>query len=161
MNWHLQSKRLNLVQRITLQKPLNRDQIKAALVRVIQKKKLVDENRQLKARLDHYNNLYDMIGRSDAMMKIFKTIERKVAETNASVLIHGESGTGKEMIAKAIHKMSNRRHRSFVGVDCVAIPKELFESELFGYEKGAFTGAQGVRKGLLAKPILEHSFSMR
>ena len=133
-----------------IQKPLNRDQIKAALVRVIQKKKLVDENRQLKARLDHYNNLYDMIGRSDAMMKIFKTIER-VAETNASVLIHGESGTGKEMIAKAIHKMSNRRHRSFVGVDCVAIPKELFESELFGYEKGAFTGAQGVRKGLLAE----------
>ena len=133
-----------------IQKPLNKDQIKAALVRVIQKKKLIDENRQLKARLDHFNSTYDMIGRSDAMSKIFKTIER-VAETNASVLIHGESGTGKEMIAKAIHKMSNRRHRSFVGVDCVAIPKELFESELFGYEKGAFTGAQAVRKGLLAE----------
>ena len=88
-----------------IQKPLDKDQIKAALVRVLQKKKLVEENRQLKARLDHYSSLYDIIGRSESMIKIFKTIER-VANTNASVLIHGESGTGKEMIANAIHKMS-------------------------------------------------------
>ena len=133
-----------------IQKPLDIDQIKAVLARVIKKKKLIDENRQLRARLDNYSTLYDMIGRSESMIKIFKTIER-VAETNASVFIHGESGTGKEMIARAIHKMSNRSNRPFVGVDCVAIPKELFESELFGYEKGAFTGAQVMRKGLLAE----------
>jgi DNA-binding NtrC family response regulator len=133
-----------------IQKPIRLDQIQATLVRVLEKRKLVDENRQLKARLDQYKNQYDIIGRSEAMIKIFKTLER-VAATNASVLIHGESGTGKEMIAKAIHKMSNRSHRPFVGVDCVAIPKELFESEIFGYEKGAFTGAQVQRKGLLAE----------
>ncbi|MCM8535308.1 MAG: sigma-54 dependent transcriptional regulator [Lentisphaeraceae bacterium] len=133
-----------------IQKPLDVDQIQAVLVRITKNQKLIEENRQLKAKLEHYSSHYDIIGRSESMIKIFKTIER-VAKTNASVLIHGESGTGKEMIANAIHKMSDRSHRNFVGVDCVSIPKELFESEIFGYEKGAFTGAQSSRKGLLAE----------
>ena len=133
-----------------IQKPLKKDQIKAALVRVLQKKKLVDENRQLKARLDHAYKFNHIIGRSEAMIKIFNTIER-VAKTNASVLIHGESGTGKEMIARAIHKLSDRNRKPFVGVDCVSIPNELFESELFGFQKGSFTGAHDTRNGLFSE----------
>jgi len=133
-----------------IQKPLNLEQISAALVRVVTKKKLIDENRQLKARLDHAYKFNNIIGRSEAMSKIFSTIER-VAKTNASVLIHGESGTGKEMIAHAIHKLSDRNRKPFVGVDCVSIPKELFESELFGFQKGSFTGAGSTRNGLLSE----------
>ena len=133
-----------------IQKPLNLEQISAALVRVITKKKLIDENRQLKARLDHAYKFNNIIGRSEAMSKIFSTIER-VSKTNASVLIHGESGTGKEMIAHSIHKLSERNRKPFVGVDCVSIPKELFESELFGFEKGSFTGAGSTRNGLLSE----------
>ncbi|MCM8526016.1 MAG: sigma-54 dependent transcriptional regulator, partial [Lentisphaeraceae bacterium] len=133
-----------------IQKPLNLEQISAALVRVITKKKLIDENRQLKARLDHAYKFNNIIGRSEAMSKIFSTIER-VSKTNASVLIHGESGTGKEMIAHSIHKLSERSRKPFVGVDCVSIPKELFESELFGFEKGSFTGAGSTRNGLLSE----------
>lgn len=133
-----------------IQKPLNIEQISAALVRVINKKKLIDENRTLKARLEHVYNFNNIIGRSEPMSKIFSTIER-VAKTNASVLIHGESGTGKEMIAHAIHKLSDRSRKPFVGVDCVSIPKELFESELFGFEKGSFTGAGSTRNGLLSE----------
>ena len=81
------------------------------------------------------------------MQKIFEQIE-KVAPTNANILIHGESGTGKEMIARAIHAYSNRSEGEFLGVDCVSIPTQLLPSELFGYEKGAFTGATAQRTGL-------------
>ncbi len=133
-----------------IQKPLKKDQIKGALVRVLQKKRLVDENRQLKARLEHAYKFKHIIGRSEAMLKIFSTIER-VAKTNASVLIHGESGTGKEMIARVIHQLSDRSRKPFVGVDCVAIPNELFESELFGFQKGTFTGASDTRSGLFSE----------
>jgi two-component system, NtrC family, response regulator HydG len=133
-----------------IQKPFNKEQIESALVRVLEKKKLIDENYKLKARLNHVYKYNNIIGRSESMQKIFNTIER-VAKTNASVLIHGESGTGKEMIAQAIHKMSLRNQESFVGVDCVSIPNELFESELFGFEKGAFTGANSTRQGLFSE----------
>src|ERR1019366_8579594 len=84
---------------------------------------------------------------SSVIQKLFREIE-KVAPTKASVLITGESGTGKELIARAIHRLSPRVDRSFVKVNCAAIPRELIESELFGHEKGAFTGAVVKRRGL-------------
>ncbi len=89
---------------------------------------------------------FEMIGRSGPMQKVFHEID-KVAPTKASVLITGESGTGKELIARAIHRLSPRRDGPFVKVNCAAIPRELIESELFGHERGAFTGAQAKRRG--------------
>ncbi len=90
---------------------------------------------------------YGMIGVSDQMKKVFALI-RKVAPSNVNVLITGESGTGKEMVANAIHKGSDRNGKSFVAINCAAIPRELLESELFGHAKGAFTGAASARRGL-------------
>jgi two-component system, NtrC family, nitrogen regulation response regulator NtrX len=90
---------------------------------------------------------YEMIGRSAPMKRLFHEIE-KVAPTKASVLVTGESGTGKELIARAIHRLSPRANTPFVKVNCAAIPRELIESELFGHERGAFTGAQQRRRGL-------------
>ena len=88
-----------------------------------------------------------MIGESSVMRRLYAEIE-KVAPTRGRVLITGESGTGKELIARAIHRLSPRKEMPFVKVNCAAIPAELIESELFGYEKGAFTGAIGRKKGL-------------
>ena len=88
-----------------------------------------------------------MIGESDVIRSLFAQLE-KVAPTNGRVLISGESGTGKELIARAIHRLSPRADKPFVKVNCAAIPAELIESELFGYERGAFTGAQGRKKGM-------------
>src|SRR5690606_19193155 len=90
---------------------------------------------------------YEMIGESAVMKQLYADIE-KVAPTKGRVLITGESGTGKELLARAIHRLSPRRDAPFVKVNCAAIPGELIESELFGYERGAFTGAQGRRKGM-------------
>ena len=90
---------------------------------------------------------YEMIGRSTVMQRLFHEIE-KVSPTKASVLVTGESGTGKELIARAIHRLSPRADGPFVKVNCAAIPRELIESELFGHERGAFTGAQQKRRGL-------------
>src|SRR5579863_9738313 len=90
---------------------------------------------------------YEMIGRSSPIQRLFHEIE-KVAPTKASVLVTGESGTGKELIARAIHRLSPRADGPFVKVNCAAIPRELIESELFGHERGAFTGAQNKRRGL-------------
>src|SRR6516162_5066995 len=89
---------------------------------------------------------YEMIGQSAPIARLFRDIE-KVAPTKASVLITGESGTGKELIARAIHRLSPRTDGPFVKVNCAAIPRELIESELFGHEKGAFTGAQAKKRG--------------
>mgnify|MGYP003719726919 CR=1 FL=1 len=93
---------------------------------------------------DPENNI---LGESEATHKLRKLI-RRIAQTNATVLIQGESGTGKELIARALHRLSPRHDAPFVKVNCAAIPGELIESELFGYERGAFTGAQARRKGM-------------
>jgi transcriptional regulator with GAF, ATPase, and Fis domain len=90
---------------------------------------------------------YEMIGESPVMRELFAQLE-KVAPTSGRVLISGESGTGKELIARAIHRLSPRSSKPFIKVNCAAIPAELIESELFGYERGAFTGAQGRKKGM-------------
>lgn len=133
-----------------LRKPVNYDYIKTILDKCLAQKSLLDENKMLKGELEKKHKFEKIIGRSRQMEKVFATIER-VAPTNANVLIHGESGTGKEMIAHAIHSRSKRAEEPFVAVDIVSLPTHLVESELFGYEKGAFTGAQARRDGLLTE----------
>jgi transcriptional regulator with GAF, ATPase, and Fis domain len=99
--------------------------------------------KDLKSRMD---DQYEMVGGSQAMRQLLEEIH-KVAPTSGRVLITGESGTGKELVARAVHRLSKRTEEPFIKVNCAAIPSELIESELFGYEKGAFTGATGKKKG--------------
>lgn len=107
---------------------------------------LVNENELLKSELRHRHGIESMVGTSPKMKNIFETVEM-VAQSNATVLIQGASGTGKELIARAIHSLSNRRDQPFIKTNCAAIPEGLVESELFGHEKGAFTGAIRSTKG--------------
>ncbi|MDI9571100.1 MAG: sigma-54 dependent transcriptional regulator [Pseudomonadota bacterium] len=127
-------------------KPLKDDLVRLTVSRALSFARLKEENIDLKDRLQDKFDFGKMIGYSDAMKKLFEKIE-KVAKTDSSVLIHGESGTGKELVAQAIHFNSDRRYRPMVAVNCGAIPEELLESELFGHEKGAFTGAIRTRIG--------------
>ena len=126
------------------EKPLDRDRVLVTVRNALKTWQLQREVEQLRADVEHR---YDMIGESPIMRQLFAQLE-KVAPTNGRVLITGESGTGKELIARAIHRLSPRRGKEFVKVNCAAIPAELIESELFGYERGAFTGAQGRKKGM-------------
>jgi DNA-binding NtrC family response regulator len=126
------------------EKPLDRERILVTVRNALQTWQLQREVEQLRADVEHR---YEMIGESPAIRSLFAQLE-KVAPTTGRVLISGESGTGKELIARAIHRLSPRADRSFVKVNCAAIPAELIESELFGYERGAFTGAQGRKKGM-------------
>jgi DNA-binding NtrC family response regulator len=125
------------------EKPLNRDRVVVSVQNVIRTARLArtveDMRQQIQAR-------YEMIGTSVLMQKLYKEIDR-VAPTKASVLITGESGTGKELISRAVHRLSPRAEGPFVKVNCAAIPRELIESELFGHEKGSFTGAQARKRG--------------
>ncbi len=126
-----------------LEKPLDADRVDLAVANCIEKLSLFRQVRDLKSRMDEQ---YEMVGGSQAMQQLLEEI-RKVAPTSGRVLITGESGTGKELVARAIHRLSKRSDGTFVKVNCAAIPSELIESELFGYEKGAFTGATGKKKG--------------
>src|SRR5262249_10857347 len=103
------------------------------------------ENQQLKAEVA---SQFDMIGESSAMQDLYRFIT-KVAHSEANVLVHGESGTGKELVARAIHQNSARSQAPFVAINCAALTETLLESELFGYEKGAFTGAVSQKRGYL------------
>ena len=127
-------------------KPLKDDLVRLTVSRALSFARLKEENIDLKDRLQDKFDFGKMIGYSDSMKKVFEKIE-KVAKTDSTVLIHGESGTGKELVAQAIHFNSDRRYRPLVAVNCGAIPEELLESELFGHEKGAFTGAAHTRLG--------------
>ena len=120
-----------------IEKPLERERILLVIKNALERRRLQEENIALKTR---FEQRYEMVGESPAMKRIWDTI-RKVAPTNATVLITGESGTGKELIARAIYRNSGRSQTPFVQVNCAAIPDELIESELFGHEKGSFTGA--------------------
>ncbi|HSN97027.1 MAG TPA: sigma-54 dependent transcriptional regulator [Candidatus Nanopelagicales bacterium] len=125
------------------EKPLNRDRIVVGVRNALKASRLAREVRDLLAEVQAR---YEMIGQSPAMQRVFNEIDR-VAPTKASVLITGESGTGKELVSRAIHRLSPRARAPFVKVNCAAIPRELIESELFGHEKGSFTGAMGRKRG--------------
>ena len=129
-----------------LTKPLDIDELKILVKRALHQSRLEQENRQLKERLNDHFDFNNIIANSESMHKIFEMITH-VAPTEASVLITGESGTGKELIANAIHQNSPRKDKPFIKINCAALPENLLESELFGHEKGAFTGAVNKRKG--------------
>jgi len=129
-----------------LPKPFSLDHLSVVVEKALEVRKLRDENRELREALGKRYQFENIIGHSPAMQEIFATVER-VAGTRATVLLAGESGVGKDMIARAIHQHSPRRDKPFVKINCTAIPENLMESELFGYEKGAFTGANISKPG--------------
>ncbi|MFH1115914.1 MAG: sigma-54 dependent transcriptional regulator [Pseudomonadota bacterium] len=127
-----------------LQKPFDNKDVKRAVARGAEKRSLIKNIRHLETEL---GSLWgNIIGKSKAMDTVF-TIMKRVADTPTTVLVVGESGTGKELVARGLHKASSRSSAPFVSINCAALPENLLESELFGYEKGAFTGASGLRQG--------------
>jgi DNA-binding NtrC family response regulator len=129
-------------------KPFRIDEIKLGVARVLEAQRLARENLQYRRQLDARYGIENLIGQSSEMVVIYKQVAR-LAALDTTVLIQGETGTGKELVARAIHQASPRAARPLVVVDCTALPEALFESELFGHERGAFTGAAGARRGLL------------
>ena len=129
-----------------LTKPLNLDELRQKIQRIVERHRLYDENRALREELKARHRIEGIIGDSGRMVEVISLVHR-VAASEATVLIRGESGTGKELIAKAIHYASPRATRPLVRVNCAALPETLLESELFGHEKGSFTGAIASRKG--------------
>ncbi len=127
-------------------KPFNPEEIILTIKKVIEHQRVLEENRRLREELASKYQLKDIISVS-AKMKAVHQLVRMVAPTPSTILIEGESGTGKELIAHAVHSLSPRRRQPFVSVNCAAIPGELLESELFGHEKGAFTGAIRMKQG--------------
>ncbi len=130
-----------------LLKPLDFDEVILRLKHLLQRKALALENQYLREQIGREYNFYDIIGESEAMRGVFDLI-RKVSGTTTNVLITGRSGTGKELVARAVHVNSNRADKRFIPVNCGAIPENLFESELFGYRKGAFSGAVSNHDGV-------------
>ena len=128
-----------------LTKPFEEQELELALQNVLEKRELREEVRILKGRLDRGD--MDLVSSNPAMLRI-KEIARQVADTDAPVLMLGESGVGKEVLARYIHGQSRRARQPFVKVNCAALPQDLLESELFGYEKGAFSGAMREKPGM-------------
>jgi DNA-binding NtrC family response regulator len=133
-----------------LTKPFKLGEASVAVGRAAEDRRLREENRRLRAEIDRRYSFENILGRSKAMRTVFEQITA-IAAADATVLILGESGTGKELVARAVHQQSARRARPFVPVNCAAIPEHLLESELFGHEKGAFTGADRKRRGLFVE----------
>jgi DNA-binding NtrC family response regulator len=127
-------------------KPFDNDELRHVISRALERTRLAREYRMLLDRIQREYGFGSLIGSGPAMQRVFETI-KKVAATDLTVLIRGESGTGKELVAQALHERSPRRDRPFVAVNCAAISRELVESELFGHERGAFTGADARRVG--------------
>jgi DNA-binding NtrC family response regulator len=121
-------------------KPIDTDYLLLLIKRALSNRRLVTENLLLKDALSHHLGISDIVGKSPLMIKVAEDI-RKVSQAKTTVLLLGESGTGKELFARAVHDLSPRKEYPFVPINCAAIPRGLLESELFGYEKGAFTGA--------------------
>ncbi|MBI5896830.1 MAG: sigma-54-dependent Fis family transcriptional regulator [Desulfobacterales bacterium] len=130
-------------------KPFDNEQLILYARKAVDMYRVVKENRQLRSAVANRYSFGNLIGKSKAMQDVFETI-RKVAPATATVLIEGASGTGKELVAKSIHFNSPRRNQPFVAVNCSALAESLLESELFGHEKGAFTGAISMKKGRFA-----------
>ena len=131
-----------------LEKPFTPDQVLMLTERALELAAFKQENQVLKRTLRGEAGVFGMVGRTPKLLKIYETI-RATAPSEASVLIEGESGTGKELIAAAFHFHGNRANRPFIRINCAAIPRDLIESELFGYKKGAFTGADRDKRGLI------------
>ncbi len=129
-----------------LTKPIDLDELSIIIRRALKEQQLIHENIDLKEKLQKTYRFENIIGVSGKMQEVFRKVI-KVAKTNATVLIRGESGTGKELIARAIHFQSDRKEKPLVEINCASIPETLLESELFGHEKGAFTGAYKSKKG--------------
>ncbi len=131
-----------------LLKPFKPEQLSLVLEKIAHQRKLISEYEYVKGRLDEITRFDNIIGQSPPMQKVFDLIP-EVAQSDSSVLLVGETGTGKELVAKAIHAKSVRSHLPFIAINCGAIPDTLLESELFGHQKGAFTGATHPRKGFI------------
>src|ERR1700683_1492915 len=129
-----------------LEKPIQPSALKVLLERVATQSRMAEEAERLQRQLLYQGVLVDLVGTCSAMQQVFSLI-RQVAPSKAAVLVTGESGTGKELVARAIHHLSPRRDGPFVAINCAALPETLMESELFGHEKGAFTGAVERRAG--------------
>ncbi|MFH1037041.1 MAG: sigma-54 dependent transcriptional regulator [PVC group bacterium] len=129
-----------------LTKPINLDQMELLIARALKERALEAENVYLKEQLQKHYGLENMAGHSRAMERVFETI-RQIGPSNATVLITGESGTGKELVARAIHHQSHRKNNPFIPIHCASLSPSLLESELFGHERGAFTGAVLQKKG--------------
>jgi two-component system NtrC family response regulator/two-component system response regulator HydG len=127
-------------------KPIDMEELEVVLARTLEKKRLLEETQVLRARVQGKYRFENLVGESPDMLSAFKTVQQ-VASSSASVLLLGESGTGKELFAQALHQNSPRRNKPFVKVACAALPETLLESELFGHEKGSFTGATYMRAG--------------
>ncbi len=152
-----------------LTKPFNLEQLDHALARAFEYRRLAAENRSLRSSLKARRDNLGLVGNSPAMNELREKI-RMIADARGTVLLQGESGTGKEIVARAIHEAGGRRQGPFIRINCAAIPESLLESELFGYERGAFTGAVQARKGkfeladggtLLLDEISEMPFAMQ
>jgi two-component system response regulator HydG len=131
-----------------LSKPFRMEEIRLVVRRALEQRRLAEENRRFRQELRERYRFENVVGLSPRMVEVYRLAARAAA-TDATVLIQGESGTGKELIARAIHYGSSRAEGPFVAVDCTALPEALFESEVFGHERGAFTGAVATRRGLL------------
>jgi two-component system response regulator HydG len=129
-----------------LTKPFDRAPLVRAVRQALDRHALILENRHLQRRLDDLAGAGEIVGTSPAILEVLRLV-KQVAPTSATVLVQGESGTGKELVARALHRLSPRREKPFVTVNCAALPETLLESELFGHEKGAFTGAVSRRPG--------------
>ncbi|MGE3151137.1 MAG: sigma-54-dependent transcriptional regulator [Nitrospiraceae bacterium] len=129
-----------------LTKPIDRERFPVVVAKALERQALASENRQLRDRLEARTRFDQMVGESEPMQRIYTLVEM-VADSDVTVLLTGESGTGKELVARAIHHKSPRADGPFITMNCGALPESLFESELFGYEKGAFTGAVTTKMG--------------
>lgn len=129
-----------------IEKPIESAALLKAVAKAVEKQRLITENRELRNQLQRQRGLESLIGDSPAMRAV-KQLISQIADADVNVLIQGESGTGKEIVADALHALSGRRGRPFLKISCAAIPETLLESELFGHERGAFTGAHAARPG--------------
>jgi len=129
-----------------IEKPFCPERVELLIEKLVKHQRLIEENQSLQQKLEERYRFEDIIAKSPKMQRVIEVI-KVIAKSNATILITGDSGTGKELVARAIHSQSYRRGKPFVAVSCAALPESLLESELFGHEKGAFTGAYSQKKG--------------